>query len=316
MSSGYGVKRGASEVSSGFWVDFGVRDEGGVATMTHEIPVESLVLFAAVALVGAGLIVGVALLLRSFRGRKVVGLASRALADLEGLNLRYHHLLAPWPSIRVAYPVHAASKAKFDRFDLHAFQSTAVLETEQWYEFEIANRIYAVTHFGDYHREFEALGAQWLGRSEDPRIGSERFAAIELKLFYRRKIDYPWPLAEVSTTVMYTSPKGQNSYSRRLVWNFDQLVQGIRAAQALRAHQSTVGALRQRERSLMTAGLRMKILRRDEYRCQMCGASASDGVTLHVDHISPVSHGGRTEAENLRTLCQTCNLGKGNRFSG
>ena len=66
------------------------------------------------------------------------------------------------------------------------------------------------------------------------------------------------------------------------------------------------------ERSLMSAKLRYDVLKRDNYRCVVCGASASDGVTqLHVDHIIPIAKGGKTEMSNLQTLCQRCNLGKG-----
>jgi hypothetical protein len=48
----------------------------------------------------------------------------------------------------------------------------------------------------------------------------------------------------------------------------------------------------------------------------MCGASAKDGANLHIDRIIPISHGGRTVPESLQTLCQSCNLGKSNRFVG
>ena len=65
------------------------------------------------------------------------------------------------------------------------------------------------------------------------------------------------------------------------------------------------------QRALMNDSLRYDILKRDGYRCKICGASASDGVKLHVDHIIPVSKGGRTEPGNLQTLCERCNLGKG-----
>ena len=69
------------------------------------------------------------------------------------------------------------------------------------------------------------------------------------------------------------------------------------------------------ERSKLTAGLRYDIFRRDNFRCQICGRSAQDeGVVLHVDHIIPVSKGGKTEWNNLRTLCQDCNLGKSNKI--
>lgn len=59
--------------------------------------------------------------------------------------------------------------------------------------------------------------------------------------------------------------------------------------------------------------LRYYVLRRDNFRCVACGASPAitAGVVLHIDHIHPWSRGGATVADNLRTLCQHCNLGKG-----
>jgi len=65
------------------------------------------------------------------------------------------------------------------------------------------------------------------------------------------------------------------------------------------------------QRALMTDSLRYDILKRDGFRCKICGATAADGVKLHVDHIVPVSKGGRTDPQNLRTLCERCNMGKG-----
>ncbi len=60
-------------------------------------------------------------------------------------------------------------------------------------------------------------------------------------------------------------------------------------------------------------GLRYFILKRDNFRCVTCGASPAllPGVVLHVDHIYPWARGGATVADNLRTLCEKCNLGKG-----
>ncbi|MFZ2908538.1 MAG: HNH endonuclease [Candidatus Desulfobacillus denitrificans] len=59
--------------------------------------------------------------------------------------------------------------------------------------------------------------------------------------------------------------------------------------------------------------LRYYVLRRDSFRCITCGASPaiSVGVILHIDHVIPWAKGGKTIAENLRTLCESCNLGKG-----
>jgi hypothetical protein len=56
--------------------------------------------------------------------------------------------------------------------------------------------------------------------------------------------------------------------------------------------------------------LRYAILKRDDYRCVLCGASAKDGAKLHIDHIIPASKGGGIHPSNLRVLCADCNLGK------
>jgi len=60
--------------------------------------------------------------------------------------------------------------------------------------------------------------------------------------------------------------------------------------------------------------LRFRVLQRDRFTCQSCGSSPAKslGVELHVDHIVPWSKGGDTVVENLQTLCDRCNLGKGN----
>jgi hypothetical protein len=67
----------------------------------------------------------------------------------------------------------------------------------------------------------------------------------------------------------------------------------------------------------ISLGLRYKVFSRDKFKCGKCGTSpATDhSCRLHVDHITPFSKGGKTILENLQTLCEKCNLGKGNRHS-
>ena len=56
--------------------------------------------------------------------------------------------------------------------------------------------------------------------------------------------------------------------------------------------------------------LRLQVLARDGFRCIFCGRTSKE-TSLHVDHITPVTRGGRNELDFLATLCQECNLGKG-----
>jgi len=58
--------------------------------------------------------------------------------------------------------------------------------------------------------------------------------------------------------------------------------------------------------------LRFLVLRRDGFRCVLCGASPAltPGVRLQVDHIEPWAGGGETALENLQSTCERCNGGK------
>lgn len=59
--------------------------------------------------------------------------------------------------------------------------------------------------------------------------------------------------------------------------------------------------------------MRLAVLKRDDFKCVLCGRSPAThtGVTLHLDHIEPYAKDGETVKDNLRTLCEECNWGKG-----
>ena len=60
-----------------------------------------------------------------------------------------------------------------------------------------------------------------------------------------------------------------------------------------------------------TPKLRMAVLKRDGFRCRICGRKPDDNVdlVLHVHHIRPWEIGGMTRQANLITLCHTCHGG-------
>jgi hypothetical protein len=57
---------------------------------------------------------------------------------------------------------------------------------------------------------------------------------------------------------------------------------------------------------------RKNILRRDEYTCQYCTSDLIESNQT-LDHILPVSRGGRHEWTNLVACCKSCNAAKANR---
>jgi hypothetical protein len=61
--------------------------------------------------------------------------------------------------------------------------------------------------------------------------------------------------------------------------------------------------------------IRYQALMKHGAKCQCCGRSRHDGVTIHVDHIKSRSKYPHLELslDNLQVLCNECNVGKSNR---
>lgn len=52
---------------------------------------------------------------------------------------------------------------------------------------------------------------------------------------------------------------------------------------------------------------------RDQYKCQYCGNKFAR-THLTMDHVVPISRGGKTEWTNIVAACNPCNSTKGNRM--
>ena len=55
-----------------------------------------------------------------------------------------------------------------------------------------------------------------------------------------------------------------------------------------------------------------EILKRDGYKCVICGLGRESGLDLHIDHIKPRSLGGQGTVENGQVLCAPHNFMKKN----
>ena len=109
----------------------------------------------------------------------------------------------------------------------------------------------------------------------------------------------------------YTSPKGKNYWCKEFTYSFSSILNFI---ETVKQHEEYMKSAKY-QRSILSDSLRYDVLKRDKFTCQLCGASSKkDGVKLEVDHIFPVSKGGKTEMKNLQTLCERCNRGKSDKY--
>lgn len=56
--------------------------------------------------------------------------------------------------------------------------------------------------------------------------------------------------------------------------------------------------------------VRDRIFARDGRKCRRCPSTEN----LEIDHIIPLSKGGRHDEDNFQVLCRTCNRKKSNKF--
>ena len=106
----------------------------------------------------------------------------------------------------------------------------------------------------------------------------------------------------VEIRLRYCTPKGECLAERAVQTDY----RGLKEAYSSQNRREAARLAEEYERSRLTASLRYDVMIRDRFRCVLCGTSQEDGAELYVDYIRPVSEGGKTEMDNLRTVCSRC----------
>lgn len=242
--------------------------------------------------------------LRYSRDVSAVKEGSKAYKSLLAINEKHSRLFSRYQdSLVLSFDL--SSKRQFDSFDpMLVFQGLTDVQKKTIEEGIWCSRSNAIK-FRAYQLEVDRMLPGF-------SFQDERRLRIEKKLLNSNKLAVPQIDFQCVVTWQYTSPAGRNQYSNSRVFPLAEMkrisLQTIAEAEKV---SKTKAAQVKLERAKMSDSLRYEILKRDGFRCVLCGATAKDGVKLHVDHIYPVSKGGRTERSNLRTLCERCNLGKG-----
>lgn len=241
----------------------------------------------------------------------------RNIEKVKRYSSRYHELLElnsrysfyPIDPLYEFY-VQVHSKAQFDRFDFNQNMQRIVKDQLGFFEdllddIRTRNMTY---HF--YQNEVSAL---------PPYKRPEEIEALNMDIGFFEKqeqelcvslLKCPNLTTEFSCIVNYVSPQGRKQYTDRRVF----LPKDIEIFCRMEHESEEKRQTKEFQRKIMTDSLRYDIMKRDGFRCVLCGRTPNDGIKLHVDHIIPVSRGGKTEYSNLRTLCNTCNMGKRDKY--
>lgn len=161
-----------------------------------------------------------------------------------------------------------------------------------------------------YLKEIAELNVKTkLEEIESIGLSKEKFDKLENQLIKKTIISKDVYDISVEVMVIYITQSGRKSYEKSRIVNYQELCNLYMQWRNGKKYEETS----KRERRYMNDSLRYDVLKRDGFKCKICGLSSKDGAKLHVDHIKPVSKGGKTTLSNLQTLCDRCNKGKSNK---
>ena len=166
--------------------------------------------------------------------------------------------------------------------------------------------------YDEYLKEIEQITDKTDNKAiEKIGFNEEKFNKIEKRIIDEIIINESIYDISINVVVSYITNSGKYSYRKNKIVKYQELCDIYMQWQNGKKYDETS----KRERKYMNDKLRYAVLKRDNFKCKKCGISAKDGAKLHVDHIIPVSKGGKTTISNLQTLCDRCNLGKSDKLN-
>lgn len=232
---------------------------------------------------------------------------SMAIKQLEKINERYQSVFYELErEIEYAKPYKSASALeKAGAYDLLLeFTPEEVKKLKNMAKKAALNRIANAGYQMSCEEAYQNNRIHWNRK----RLGRREYEIFQLIKFE--------PVCDVKIHIKnyYVNSRGVEVCTKNAYFSPDELEYIIYNVKQQKKSTDDFERSKQQERSAMTPSLRYKVLKRDGFRCVICGATARDGVKLHVDHIRPIAKGGKTVMENLRTLCETCNRGKSDKY--
>ena len=172
---------------------------------------------------------------------------------------------------------------------------------------DLENAIFNITLLEKYNKDVEKVLQS--ESTNNSKYSSKKFKMVEERVL--RSIIYKKENFMITLKIeVYYRSNGGNVYdNKKRKYLFNDLVFVYNEWNRGNKFEETI----KQERKIMNDYIRYNVLKRDNFSCQICGITAKDGAKLQVDHIIPVSKGGKTVMSNLQTLCERCNIGKSNK---
>ena len=245
---------------------------------------------------------------------EVVAQTSEKLSKLKSLNSDTYQKYKPIGS-SYSYQKTCSSLAEYRKYDGTNLFLEEIINSS-FYHFKSIIQNAASNHalFVEYQKTCNLISPTDAKKVAATEIDRAIYYAHEQTLFSQQIIPSLKYSFTVHVEISYVSPQGRNYYHWATDYPYDSVRLAFDRIQEKKKRELRYKQSKAYERSKMNDSLRYDVMKRDGFRCVLCGASANDGVELHVDHIKPIAKGGKTEMSNLRTLCSRCNMGKRDKY--
>ena len=152
---------------------------------------------------------------------------------------------------------------------------------------------------------------------EPGKLNTKKLLSIENHLIKRTRLPQP-PIDFTMTVTLYCSRMNGRIYNGKSeTYRSDAILSYIARLRNRRGtfynDRNVWDAICRVERGKVSNRMRFSIYERDGYRCRNCGVSQRY-ADLEIDHIIPIAKGGKSDYDNLQTLCHKCNVYKGDRI--
>ena len=236
---------------------------------------------------------------------------SEKLQHLRVLNIKYKfHDLHPVSHVYKFYD----NKSNFKRISPSILFRYDILNNLNEYSKVIEKIKFNKSIASKYNEEYNEIdNKNYNNQSQLLKISSKRYKSIEDD-FIKELTLRPVTNVNVVVTMEYSSPKGQVNLTKKDVFNFNDIFTAFNSVSRNKLDKKTYDDIVLAERGEVSDSMRYDVFYRDHFKCKICGASSDQGVQLHVDHVIPVSKGGKSTIDNLQTLCERCNIGKSNKL--
>lgn len=166
-------------------------------------------------------------------------------------------------------------------------------------------------------KPFWEMQTAWVGwESLEPRIEKREISAVkpDVMIGFWEKLRLPYVIINTDIEAIRFFMTGGHALIEKA--QIDNFFRSLTVATPARIH-GDIGFVNASDMPSVgfqrapTRKLRMDVMRRDSYRCKLCGRRPADyvDIELHIHHIRPWGDGGATMEDNLITLCSTCHTG-------